>query len=239
MRSAIRFGLLALVLQAAVAQTRPDVAEILKKVAETYKAVSQYEFVVDLTLHDKEGGPPSATRMVFAFKAPNQYRMQGAIPGMSAGNPDVGEMLIVHDGSAVWFYFPKLNQYSTLPASELAANDPGDLGDLRPEAADVFMMGRYRGAADHTGGSKFLREESIEIAGMKFDCYVCYVVTVTPEGDESSCTWWIDRKRFRVLREATADSEEVFTDIKLDESLPDGLFKFNPPPGARKVEMRP
>ena len=114
MRSAIRFGLLALVLQAAVAQTRPDVAEILKKVAETYKAVSQYEFVVDLTLHDKEGGPPSATRMVFAFKAPNQYRMQGAIPGMSAGNPDVGEMLIVHAGSAVRFYFPKLARLGNL-----------------------------------------------------------------------------------------------------------------------------
>ena len=214
----------ALLLHAGVAQTRPDVVDILKKVSETYKAASQYEFAVDVTAHG------STSRMVFAFKAPNQYRMQGALPGMSS---DTGDMLIVHDGSAVWFYFPKLNQYSTVPA------DPGDLGDLRPEAADVFMMGRYRGAADHAGASKFLREESIEIAGTKVACYVCHVVTVSAEGEESSCTWWIDKKRYRVRREESADSNEVFTGIKLNEPLSGELFQFKPPPGARKVEMHP
>jgi hypothetical protein len=46
-----------------------------------------------------------------------------------------------------------------------------------PEAVDYFMVGRYRGAADLTAGSKFLQEDVIEVAGTKV---TCYVVTVSP-----------------------------------------------------------
>ena len=39
----------------ALAQTQPDVSQILKKVSETYKAASQYELVGDATSHDAGG----------------------------------------------------------------------------------------------------------------------------------------------------------------------------------------
>ena len=44
------------------------------------------------------------------------------------------------------------------------------------------MMWRYRGATDFVEGAKFLREETIEIAGFKLDCYV---VTVLPKIGET------------------------------------------------------
>jgi len=240
---AIRLGLFALFLQSATPQTQPDVAEILKKVGNTYKPVTQYEFVAEATVHEKAGEPPSVAHVVFAFKAPNKYRMQGALPGMLGKDAHLEDMLGIHDGSTLWFYFAKLNQYGSFAASELTDDAPGDLGDVSPKSMDSFMMGRFRSVGDHTGGSKFLREESIEIAGTKIACYVCHVVIVSPDSGEYSFTWWIDKKRYRVLREDSADSERVsttvFSEIKLDEPLPEELFTFKPPPGARKLEARP
>jgi hypothetical protein len=80
------------------AQTQPDVAEILKKVSEVYKAASQYELVADATLHVEGSGAIKASHLVLAFKGPNRYRMQGKIPGMGDGNSDFDEALAVHDG---------------------------------------------------------------------------------------------------------------------------------------------
>jgi outer membrane lipoprotein-sorting protein len=227
--------LFVLVLRAALAQKQPDVAEILKKVSETYKAASQYQFVVDITSGEAGTGASAVSHMVFAFKAPNNYRMEGGMPGMNVKNSDPDEAVIVHDGSAVWFYFPKLNQYGSFPASSLTPSAPGDLGDLSPEAMDRFMMWRYRAAANSNTGSKYLREEAIDIEGAKV---ACYVLTISPERLGSAYTWWVDKKRYRIRREDHAGSSALFTAVKLDEEIPGELFKFEPPPGAKKVEAQ-
>ncbi len=98
---------------------------------------------------------------------------------------------------------------------------------------DQFAMTRYRRAADFIEGAKFLREEAIELAGTKVDCYV---VAVPVQGSASLYTWWVDKQRHRILREDDSVSSAVFTTIKLNEPLPDELFTFTPPPGARKLE---
>ena len=74
---AIRFGLFAMLLRTALAQTPPDVAEILKKVSETYQSVSQYEFVVDGTSRDVRTRKAETYHMLFAFKAPCRERCPG------------------------------------------------------------------------------------------------------------------------------------------------------------------
>jgi outer membrane lipoprotein-sorting protein len=229
MRLAIPIELVALLLPAALAQTQPDVAEILKKVAEIYKDASEYELVADAT--DAKSGTAEVYHMLFAFKAPNKYRMQG----VGFIDADIGdEVVMVHDGSAVWFYSPKSNQYDSVPATALI-DAPGDLGDASPEVMDGFMMGRYRGAADHTDAAKFLREETIEAAGAKL---ACYVVTVFSSGSRSAYTWWVDKARYRIVREDHDGTSAVYTTLKLNEPLPDELFTFKPPPGARKIPQQ-
>jgi len=81
MKQAVRIGLCGLFSLVALAQTQPSVAEILQKVSQTYKAVSEYEFVADLTARDAAGST-SAGHMLFAFRSPNRYRMEGAVPDM-------------------------------------------------------------------------------------------------------------------------------------------------------------
>jgi len=128
-------------------------------------------------------------------------------------------------------YEPGSNECCTVPASELTANAPGDLGDASPAAMDQFMTWRYRGATGFAEGAKFLRDEAIEFGGAKVDCYV---VTVSQKKGENTYTWWVDKLHSRILREDSAKSSSVFTTIKLNEPLSDDLFKFEPPPGARK-----
>ena len=99
--------------------------------------------------------------------------------------------------------------------------------------ADV-AIGRFRGAADLPG--TFLREEALEINGTKADCYVVSAQVTIPAEGTSLHTWWIEKKSNHIVREDDEGSSVVFTTIKLNEPPPNDLFKFVPPPGARKVD---
>jgi outer membrane lipoprotein-sorting protein len=198
------------------------VAEILQKVGRNYKAVSKYEFTVDATA--TENGSRENYHMEFAFQAPDRYRMQGSIPALSVPDPSFKQATIVYDGSDVWFYFPKSNQYGSFSAGALK----GDLEDLKPEAIDRLMIGRFRLAAEFTHSAQLLREEPIGKSA-------CFVVIVLTGDNESPYTWWIDKAGYRVLREDHAGSRSIFTSVKLDEPIPEERFKFEPPAGAKKL----
>jgi outer membrane lipoprotein-sorting protein len=229
MRSAIRLALFALVLHTAFAQNQPDVAEILKKVGQTYAAAKQYELVSKG--HERKDA--AGMHMLFAFQAPDRYRMEGKFPGLSGDDAAFDDTVIICDGSTVWFYLPKTNQYGSFPVSKLTPDAQGDLGDLRPEAMDQFVMMRYRRATDFIAGARFLPEQAIDLAGRKVDCYV---LAIPEEGETPAATWWIDKQRHRIVREDHSASSFVFTTIKFNEPLPDDLFTFKPPPGARELE---
>ena len=230
MQLAARFALAALLSGAAVGQTRPDAAEILRKVSQTYAAVKQYQLESEGTERNRGAAP---SRMKLAVKPPNRYRMEGMVP-LGGDASDFGDTVIVCDGSFVWFYVGKTNQYASFPLGEATADAPGDLGDLRPEAIDLFIFARFRHAADFIDGSKFLREEVIDLAGRRVDCYV---LAIPPKSELPAPTWWVAKNSYQVVRRDDAESSTVFSTIKLNEPLPDELFTFKPPPGAGKLEM--
>lgn len=85
--------------------------------------------------------------------------MDGVFPGMALDAQELsGGAVIVHDGSALWSYVPKTNQYGLIPASALAEDSSlGDVaGELRPEVMSHLIIGRYR-ADTHVAETKFLR----------------------------------------------------------------------------------
>jgi len=131
----------------------------------------------------------------------------------------------------MWFYFPKPNQYASISADTLAADSEGSAHT--PEAADRVAMEKYRVAANFIDGAKLLREEEMELAGVKVSCYVVSV----PQKWPGPYTWWIDKTSHRILREVTGSESTVYTTIKLGEPLPDSLFRFEPPPGAQKLTL--
>jgi len=215
---------------------QPDVSEILKKVNELYKGATQYEFTVEGGSDHADAG--AIVRTLVAFKAPDRYRLDGVFPGMAADAQESGGgVVFVADGSTLWLYFRKSNQYASIPASALA--DHGSLGDIagvsRPEVFDHQMIGRYRGDWNFPE-RKLLRVETIDYGGAKIDCYV---VSVSEPKDGFTYTWWVDKKNYRIVREHSPGYSAVFTSIRINELLSDDLFKFVPPPGAQKVEIPP
>jgi outer membrane lipoprotein-sorting protein len=224
MRPAI--GLLGVVLfgRTAIAQPQPDVTEILKKVGATYQAATEYEFVVDGTIPADKNGTEASFHMLFAFKPPNKYRLEGAMPGMGFGH---SESIAVHDGVNLWFYMPKENQYGSIPGEKLTPGAPGDLGDASPEFLNMAFRKSF---GEMMKGAALVREENLSVNGARASCYVF---------ETRSGTFWVDKSRYVILQAQTGEARIVFTSVKLNESLPDDLFKFEPPPGAKRVEVQP
>jgi hypothetical protein len=79
---ASRIALCGLFLCSALAQAQPNVAAILQKVSQNYRAASSYEFVADVTLCEDGANKGWSSRAHLAFESPNRYRMEGAFPGM-------------------------------------------------------------------------------------------------------------------------------------------------------------
>ena len=237
MRHVISTVLGTLAAYTAGAQTQPDVAGILNRIAQTYKAVSTYELIANVTERQAKGSATPTGYILFAFRSPSQYRMESAMPGTGPDQGATEKMIIVHDGSTVWSYWSDTNEYDATPASELTHAAPGDdQADLQPVAMDTFMLWRYRSASDFVGGARILRNEAIEFGGAPVDCYVLTVsVKVSEYTKMGEYTWWVDKLSFRILREDNARSSSVFTTVKLSGPLPDDLFKFQPPPGARRT----
>ncbi|HTW64921.1 MAG TPA: hypothetical protein VME17_09915 [Bryobacteraceae bacterium] len=139
-------------------------------------------------------------------------------------------MIMVSDGSVIWMYLSQANQYGAIPLRSLTADAPGDLGDARPEAMDDFVMHRYRMATFNASGALFVREEPVTHEGANVNCHVVSVL-------RGAYTWWIDARRYIILREDHAETRTVFTTIKLGETLPAALFEFSPPAGATKMDI--
>jgi outer membrane lipoprotein-sorting protein len=225
MRRAVGFVFLALSLRG---QERPSVSEILARVGTAYSAATAYELIGDAKPITPVPRGTAGGRVLVAFRSPNQYRMEGWMPGIGIGDHD--SAVTVSDGAKLWFYLPSENQYGSIDLKDLS-DAAGDLADIRPEAFDRSVTGHYRNAAKMEG-ARILREEAIEFGGAKVDCYV-----VALAAGKQAYTWWIDKIRYRIIREDSPQFTIAFSSIQLTGSLPDDLFKFVPPSGAQKVEL--
>ena len=224
-------GIAALSMPVLIAQ-QPDAAGVLHKVGETYANAKQYRFAV------KKSGE-EAGFMAIAVRKPNQFRFEAdgrVIDGADA----FGNVTMVSNGDTVWNYISGLQQYTrkstTLP---LLDTEPPD---ITPEAfvlqAETVFLTRYAELAKATDHATFIREETIQGA----DCYVIRIQAPLP-GFRDDYTWWVDKKRYLILREDTQpstprrpSSSTIYTLATIDEPIPEELFHFTPPPGSKLVE---
>jgi outer membrane lipoprotein-sorting protein len=193
----------------------------LKKVGETYRAAKEFELISDAT----ESAVPG--RLVAAFRAPDRFRIEAADPNDDKADGSFGKIVIVGDRSSEWTYRPSENMYASIAGDRNLRRDFDEMADLE--------IGRFRTAGDAAPRAKMLREETIEIGGEKIVCFVVTLPVSMPQEGTSPHTWWIEKKSSHVVREEHAGGKVVFTTIKINEPLPDDLFRFVPPPGARKT----
>lgn len=222
---------LMLIAPVAMAQTAPDVRDILRSVGETYGNAKQYRFAVAETGEDQG-------LIQIAVQKPNRFHFETdqQVPG---GEDRFGPMTMVSDGNAVWNYASGLQQYTKKSTSlPLADTEPPD---VTPETfvlqAETVFITRYVRLATAVDHAKVLRQENFQNA----ECYVIELQAPLP-GFRDTYTWWVDKIRHVVLREDTQPdsprrrpSRSVFSVARIDEPLPEELFHFTPPPGAKLV----
>lgn len=222
-----------MLVSAALAQSGPDVREILERTSALYRAAAEYELIVDRTTTDPATGARQITHTIIAVKAPNRYRVEGTARSGVDGKPALGRVMVL-DGTTFTIYDVALNQYSVWPASALGKDLPDEIDW---SGIDFFTMHRYRDAGNKAESPKLLREEDITVGNTTASCYVVVVKLGREE-----FTWWIDKKNAHVLREDGREEGEdyssVFTTVKLGEPLPESLLRFDPPPEARKNPLK-
>jgi outer membrane lipoprotein-sorting protein len=202
-------------------QTQPNAAEILRKVADNYAHVSEWDLAGTVTATSIQPAATIVTSLRIAGKGASQRRVEKRVEGIPEGSST-----IIADGENLWAYYPKTNQFT----KETLSKEPE--GVLEYFKAPLLM---YRTGLNAGKTARLLRQEPILIGSSRVDCFVVQL---------AQHTWWIDRKRFVVFRDDQAaaldptvgGSTTLWTTVKLDEPVSDDLFTFTPPPGARQVE---
>jgi peroxiredoxin/outer membrane lipoprotein-sorting protein len=227
-------ALLAAFAAIAAAQTGP---ELLKKTAETYQSLKSYQFeaqVVTESVSESNESRNRSTR-ISARILPDRRRLE------SKGGQLSG--LRVYDGRSVWEFRPGANQFARQDQATFKPPMMNTLSDPVDSYKDL----------EKAEGAKLLREESIEAAGGARPCWVIEVPSkFRPSGpilERSPSTYWVDKSTNLVLKESqstkmkmptmeapqTSTTTTIYTVARINESLPDKLFRFDPPEGSAEV----
>ena len=233
----VRFSLVLLLgfLSAVLRAQAADVAAILQKTAEKYSNLTSTSFHATTTLIDQN--QRDAMTMEVAFRRPDKARLlvRGPGVGQAFGLP-ANELLIVVDGLYTWMYVPGWKQY-TREAGGFIGADPNDSGSpvKLGSAADfvshmvVSIEALLRQYASAAGKMKLASDETLQIGPDAVECYVIESKSRKP----ASKRLWIDKARYMLVQEETGSKGNAvlrtsFSDVAVNQPLPDALFVFTP-----------
>jgi outer membrane lipoprotein-sorting protein len=143
--------------------------------------------------------------------------------------------LHISDRETTWSYSQRSNQYWKEKAVHLPWADALTFWGLRNMSAKGFTL----------ASQKILRSETIELEGHNRDCWVVENEMTLPSLPsplpEFVSTAWLDKETGIALQSVDASggngkSTTRTAHLELDVPLPDSLFVFTPPPGAKQME---
>src|SRR5262245_34892878 len=238
--------------------TAPDAKAILKQVAETYKNLRSYHFEGRYTLEqvtESIGLKDEFKReelFVNAAIKPDRSRIESKNTHISVTS--------ISDGKMKCLYAPGPNEYTKTGEGPVRLVTDGPVKDSVPMAHlanATNLLAGYSRVSDRLGVAKIIGEETLEIGGRRSDCFVieAYYFAASTGSQTSTRTrkLWIDKSRNIVLREIqnteakmpwgrTINSKMtyIFTVATVGEPIPETLFTFVPPEGAKEVaELMP
>jgi outer membrane lipoprotein-sorting protein/uncharacterized membrane protein YphA (DoxX/SURF4 family) len=211
------------------AQPLPDAKFLLAHSGDELKKHKTYQMEIETS----SANGILSTTSIFG-SAPDRMRMESK------------DMTLVADGQYTWTYMPLSGQYTKRAAI-------GNGLDALDGASRDWVKG-LRSASVFTT----VRQEKLEIDGQVIDCWV---IEMKPENlkvlsqapgisfSEFSAHYWIDKdtglQRQMVgtgkVRHPNSDAPQsvevrtVYRSVKFDEPLPDSLFQFTPPAGAKEI----
>src|SRR5262245_2246810 len=238
--------------------TAPDAKAILKQVAETYKNLRSYHFEGRYTLEqvtESRGLKDEFKReelVVNAAIKPDRSRIESKNTHISVTS--------ISDGKTKWLYAPGPNEYTKTGEGPVRLVTDGPVKNSAPMAHLAIatnLLAGYSRVSDRLGVAKIIGEETLEIGGRRSDCFVieAYYFAASTGSQTSTLTrkLWIDKSRNIVLREIQHTEAKMpwgrtinsniaynFTVATVGEPIPETLFTFVPPEGAKEVaELMP
>jgi thiol-disulfide isomerase/thioredoxin len=226
----------------AVLFAQPDPRELIRQSAEAIKQFNSYE-LESVVFIDMQGGPihnkmemPSKV----AVRRPGRMRIES--------RSQAGGITIVSDGEHTWFYMTPLRKYIKREASgspEAAIGNSGLLPKNLPDVSKSIKNVRLTG------------QEEISIGAQAMGCWVIettYNSINLPAQelaieDAVQITWISKKNGLNLQTKFSAKlnlpgvdefvkmtQSTLTTALRLNVDLPDSLFVFKPPEGAKETE---
>ena len=200
-------------------------SEILERAAETYREIRSWD-IEQTVVVETPGDPASRTE---------RRERYAAVEGKHRWERD--QRISIADGTYEWTYSGLTNRYSRR--------------EQAPVGGGPLPMGYWIPDAERVKRARLVREESVTVDGLAAPSYVVEIEhEFARSGADGSVpeppeTLWIDKSRYLVLmrqrRTPPASwTQRVWTTalvrISINETVPDAVFQFVPPPGAKLEE---
>jgi outer membrane lipoprotein-sorting protein len=218
-------------------RNQDDARKLLQQTGDTYRDMKSYYaegvlLVQSLHVPVQPGDIDWNQLFIEAEVKPNKFRNE--IRDARLGSTRVT------DGLTSWHYKQQTNQYTKKPVAGGAT-------------ADFPKGSEYERIGAGVASARVLREESLPVNGGDV---TCYVIELIPERQPPADTiteprlLWIGKANHLVLKDvsrstfgaskragerATFTRVKVVNVVKVNQPLPDALFVFLPPEGAREV----
>lgn len=221
----------------------PDARALLKASADALRGLKSYEIDQEVVI-DSKGGIQNHLELPVkvAVSNPGKLRIES--------NGQLGSTLTISDGENTWMYIGPLKQYTKVPA----VSSPDAL--IKSVNPGIGEMLDSLNTKDPYLSAKITGQESVNVAGETFDCYLVEAVldqVHMPDSftmSDGVMKMWIDKKTKLALKQTTTASIEggpfkrptqmtqstAMRSVKLNQPVAESLFVFTPPEGSRLVE---
>jgi peroxiredoxin/outer membrane lipoprotein-sorting protein len=237
-------ALLALTLAGpARAAPAPDARALLQQVSAAYRALTSYHFEGAMNTR-MSGGADQSLEVPLVLAADRAGRTR-----LDLRHPQQGGLL-VSDGRQTSTYIYSLNQYTQKPA-EAVADSAG-----MPKPPQNSPIARYFDPLQDLKAAELTGEQQITVGATPADCWVVRCDMMPPQAlaadstARATVTFWVEKARALVLRDSISislrnpatganmamDQVTSFTLGRVNEALPDSLFAFAIPAGAKLVQ---
>lgn len=227
-------------LLASIPSHAQDAKTILEKVAATYKNARSYQAQMTMTQSIQMGGrkQQSTATVTTKFKAPNK------VATIMTGGADT--MQVYSDGKTMYIYWPKSKEYMKHPApasfaqmgSQMASGDPSSIG----MQVQALLSANTKKLADRNVGGKPAFVIQSTQSGQSPDGKGSFKMTITAFIDKAS---YMVRQIVLEASQSTGNQTTknnatiTFVSQQINPNLPDSVFAFKPPAGAKERAMQP
>jgi peroxiredoxin/outer membrane lipoprotein-sorting protein len=225
--------------------TAPDGRALIEQVERTYRGLTRYYIEGTVRLMSQGGGRDQVFDIPVVVAVSKPWRSRIELHHQAVG------MQLVSDSAGTVVFTSQSNSWMRRPRAE-TADDPSGSPAGSP-------LARYFNLTQDAQAVRWVRREAVTVNGAPVVADVVEAQFTPPDQLQADSTtrtrntFWIDAARGLVLRDSMylevrrPDQTLVmvqtsqFPRIRVGEALPDSLWTFTPPPGAKEMTaaMRP